>query len=143
MEELKAKFKKIIEDLGYYLYDVTYELEGEDFILRVLIENDTFIDIDDCVKVSRVISDELDILDPFDEAYNLEVASSGAERELRNTEEVQRAVGKTVYVETLEQTFQGKLKTFQNDILEIVQKNKKVTKVNYIDVSYIRLTIIF
>lgn len=143
MEELKAKFKQIIEDLGYYMYDVTYELEGSDYILRVLIENDTFIDIDDCVKVSHVLSDELDISDPFDEPYNLEVASSGAERELRNSEEILRAVGKTVYVETLEQTVQGKLKSFQNDMLEIVQKNKKTAKINYIDVSFIRLTIIF
>lgn len=143
MEKLKEKFKQLIEELGYYMYDATYELEGDDYILRVLIESDTSIDIDDCVKVSHVLSDELDISDPFDEPYNLEVASSGAERTLRNSEEIQRVIGKPVYVETMEQTFQGTLKSFRNGILEITQKNNKVANINYIDVSFIRLAIIF
>lgn len=143
MEKLKEKFKKIVEDLGYYLYDVIYEKRGNDYVLEVLIENDTFIDIDDCVIVSKTLSEELDINDPFKEAYNLEVASSGAERELRNSEEIVRAIGKNVYIETMEQKFEGKLKSFKDGFLEVLQKNKRTTKVNYIDVSYIRLTIIF
>jgi ribosome maturation factor RimP len=143
MEKLKENFKKIVEDLGYYLYDVIYEKKGNDNVLEVLIENDTFIDVDDCVIVSKVISEQLDILDPIKEAYNLEVASSGAERELRNSEEILRAVGKNVYIETMEQKFDGKLKSFKDGFLEILHKNKRTTKVNYIDVSYIRLAIIF
>ena len=143
MEKLKEKFKKIVEDLGYYLYDVIYEKRGNDFVLEVLIENDTFIDIDDCVIVSKNLSEELDSSDPFKEPYNLEVASSGAERELRNSEEIIRAVGKHVYIETMDQKFQGKLKSYKDGFLEVVQKNKRTTKVNYIDVSYIRLAIIF
>ncbi len=143
MEKLKENFKKIVEDLGYYLYDVTYEKKGNINVLEVLIENDTFIDVDDCVIVSKVISEELEILDPIKEAYNLEVSSSGAERELRNSEEILRAVGKNVYIETMEQKFDGKLKSFKDGFLEVLHKNKRTTKVNYIDVSYIRLAIIF
>ena len=143
MEKLKENIKKIVEDLGYYLYDVIYEKKGNNYVLEVLIENDTFIDVDDCVIVSKVISEELDILDPFKEAYNLEVSSSGAERELRNSEEILRAVGKNVYIETMEQKFDGKLKSFKDGFLEVLHKNKRTTKVNYIDVSYIRLAIIF
>jgi len=143
MEKLKEKIKKIVEDLGYYLYDVIYEKKGKDNVLEVLIENDTSIDIDDCVVVSKAISDDLDILDPIKEAYNLEVASSGAERELRNSEEILRAVGKHVYIETMEQKFDGKLKSFKDGFLEVLHNNKRTTKVNYIDVSYIRLAIIF
>lgn len=143
MENIKIKFKEIVEGLGYYLYDVIYEKRGSDYVLEVLIENDTFIDIDDCVIVSKVISEELDILDPFKEAYNLEVSSSGAERELRNSEEILRVIGKNVYIETMDQKFEGKLKSFKDGFLEVVQKNKRTTKVNYIDVSYIRLAIIF
>ena len=142
MEKLKEKIKKIVEDLGYYLYDVIYEKRGNNYVLEVLIENDTFIDIDDCVIVSKTLSEDLDTNDPFNEAYNLEVASSGAERELRNSEEIVRAIGKNVYIETMEQKFEGKLKSFKDGFLEVLQKNKRTTKVNYIDVSYIRLTII-
>ena len=142
MEKLKKRIKEIVEDLGFYLYDIIYEKENGDYVLRVMIENDSFIDIDDCVKVSHVLSDELDKLDPFVEKYNLEVSSSGAERELRNTEEIKRAVGKTIHLQTIEQTLEGKLVSFKDNVIEITHKNKTI-KINYIDVSYIRLTIIF
>lgn len=142
MEKLKTRFKEIIENLGYYLYDAVYEQENGDYVLKVYIENNSYIEIDDCVKVSRVLSDELDILDPFEETYNLEVSSSGAERELRNSEEITRAVGKTVYIETVEQNLEGKLLSFKDNVIEITYKNKKI-RINYIDVSYIRLSIIF
>ncbi len=142
MEKLKIRFKELIEDLGYYLYDVIYEKENGDYVLKVFIENNTFIDIDDCVKVSHVLSEELDILDPFTDAYNLEVSSSGAERELRNSEEIKRAIGKTVFVKTIEQALEGTLVSFVDNVIEITFRNKTI-KINYIDVSYIRLTIIF
>ena len=142
MEKLKIRFEEIVEGLGYYLYDVIYEKENGGYVLKVLIENDTFIDIDDCVKVSRELSEELDVLDPFTEAYNLEVSSSGAERELRNSEEIKRAIGKTVELKTIEQLLVGKLVSFNDEVLELKYKNKTF-KVDYIDVSYIRLTIIF
>jgi ribosome maturation factor RimP len=141
MDKLKIRLKELVENLGYYLYDVTYEKEGNDYILRVMIENDDYINIDDCVSVSKVVSEELDVLDPFKEAYMLEVTSAGAEKELRNSEEVKRAVGKNVYAETLEQKFEGELVSFKEDILTIKQKNKKLAKANYIDVSFIRLAV--
>jgi len=142
MEKLKTRFNEIVKDLGYYLYDVIYEKENSNYVLKVLIENDTYIDVDDCVKVSRVLSEELDILDPFTDAYNLEVSSSGAERELRNSEEIKRAVGKTVHLKTIEQSLEGKLVSFEDGVLVLKYKNK-TTKIDYIDVSCIRLTIIF
>ena len=143
MEELKNRLKEIVEEMNYYLYDVTYEKEGDDYVLRVMIENDTFINIDDCVAVSKVVSEELDVLDPFKDPYNLEVTSAGAEHELRNSDEIKRSVGKNIYLETYEQKLEGKLESFKNDILTIKHKNKRVSKVNYIDVSYIRTAIVF
>ena len=60
MEKLKNSLKELIEEKGYYLYDVTYEKEGNDYVLRVMIENDTSINIDDCVSVSKLVSEKLD-----------------------------------------------------------------------------------
>lgn len=142
MEKLKNKIQEIVINLGYYLYDVTYELEGNDYILRIMIDSNTYINIDDCIKVSKAVSEELDVIDPFKEAYMLEVTSAGAERELRNSDEVKRAIGKNVYVETVEQKFQGELISFKDDELVIKQKNRKLAKANYIDVSLIRLAVI-
>ncbi|PAT02100.1 hypothetical protein CI105_04340 [Candidatus Izimaplasma bacterium ZiA1] len=141
MEKLIIKFKSIIEELGYYLYDVTYEKENNDYILRVMIENDSFIDIDDCVKVSRVISEELDVIDPFEDAYFLEVTSAGAEHELRTSDEIRRSIGKFVHIETLEQKLDGTILSFKDNIIELKTKNKRTHNINYIDVSFIRLAI--
>jgi len=142
MEKVKNRFNEIVNELGYYLYDVIYEKENGNYVLKVLIENDTFIDIDDCVKVSKRLSEELDTLDPFQEAYNLEVSSSGAERELRNSAEIKRAIGKNVHIRTIEQTLEGKLMAFNGDTIELMYRNTNI-KISYIDVSYIRLAIIF
>lgn len=142
MEKLKSRLKELIEALDYYLYDVTYEKEGNDYVLRVMIENDTFINIDDCVKVSKLVSEELDVLDPFTDPYMFEVTSAGAEHELRNNDEIQRAVGKNVHLETADQKMDGKLEKFKDGILTIKQKNKRIHEVNYIDVSYIRTAIV-
>lgn len=139
--EIKEILKPIVEELGYYLYDIEKVKEGDNDILRILIENDTYINIDDCVKVSHAVSEKLDEMDPFQEPYMLEVTSSGAERELRNSEEIKRAISKGVYVETYEQRFEGILESFKDDILTIKLKNRKVSKVNYMDVTFIRLAI--
>lgn len=139
--EMKEVLKPIVEDLGYYLYDVEIVKENDNDILRILIENDTYINIDDCVKVSHAVSDKLDELDPFKEPYMLEVMSSGAERELRSSDEIKRAVSKGVFVETYEQKFEGVLESFKDNILTIKMKNKKVSKVNYMDINFIRLAI--
>jgi len=143
VEKLKVKLTEIIEGLNYYLYDVTYESEAGSYVLRVMIDNDTEISIDDCVKVSRVVSDALDEIDPFNEPYNFEVTSGGAERELRNSEEIKRAVGKPVYIETVDQKMEGILEKFKDGTIVIKHKNKRVSKIQYMDVSYIRLAIIF
>jgi len=142
MEKLKSRLKELVESLDYYLYDITYEKEGNDYILRVMIENDTFINIDDCIKVSKFVSEELDVLDPFKDPYMFEVTSAGAEHELRNSDEIKRAVGQNVHLETPEQKMDGKLEKFKDGILTIKQKNKRIHEVNYIDVSFIRTAIV-
>lgn len=141
MEKIKKQFKDTIENLGYYLYELTYKKEGNDFVLRVLIENDKFINIDDCIIVSKALSAQLDIDDPIDEPYSLEVTSSGAEHELRNEAEIKRSVNKSVFLKTIEQTIEGKLIKYSNGILTVKQKNGKPVEVNDIDVSFIRLAI--
>ena len=143
MEKLIKKITELVENLGYYLYEVVYVKEQGEFILRVMIENETTIVIDDCIKVSKAIEAMLDIEDPFTEAYNLEVTSPGAERELRTAEQIKRAVGKFIYIETMEQKMKGEFLSYKDGFIEIKQKNKRVTKINEIDVNLIRLAIMF
>lgn len=143
MEKLKKKIKEIVEGLGYYLYDVEYVKESEGYVLRVMFENETYIDIDDCVKVSRAISEYLDLDDPFDDPYNLEVTSPGAERELKTAEQIKRAVSKYVCVETYEQKFFGDLTSYKNGVITLKLKNTKTVNIDEVEVSMIRLAIKF
>lgn len=86
----------LVNELGYDLYDVMYVKEGKDWFLRFFIDKETGIDLDDCEKVSNVISDKLDEIDPISTSYSLEVSSCGLERHLREIEHYISAIGKQV-----------------------------------------------
>ena len=103
MEKLKKDIENMVIELGYYIYDIEYVKEKNDFVLRIMIENDDVITIDDCIKTSKKVEEFLDINDPIVEPYNLEVTSPGAERELKTDEQIKRAVGKYIHIETFDQ----------------------------------------
>ncbi len=143
MEKLVKKIEDLVTKLSYYLYDVEYVKENEQYVLRIMIENESSIDIDDCVLVSKAVSEMLDLNDSFEEAYMLEVTSPGAERVLRTSEQIKRAVGSNVYIETFDQKVSGKMLSYKEGFIEVKQKNKRITKINEIDVNLIRLAIVF
>lgn len=88
--------KPITDELGYYLWDVCYEKEGAMWYLRIFIDQDEGISIDDCERATAPISDILDETDPIDQSYMLEVGSAGLERELVKEEHFEVCVGDTV-----------------------------------------------
>ncbi len=96
--ELKTALAPAVEQLGYELYDVELAKERKTLILRVTIDKREGIDIDDCVAVSDVLNPLLDRLNPVEGDYSLEVTSPGAERKLRNAEEIQASIGRFVHV---------------------------------------------
>ena len=67
---------KQVEKLGYELYDVEYTKEGKDYFLRIYIDSDKGISLDDCEKVNNEITDLLDTADYIKEQYFLEVSST-------------------------------------------------------------------
>ena len=73
----------VAEEMGYFIWDVEYVKEGATRILRVTIDSEEGITIDDCEKLSRVVSDMLDEEDPIEESYTFQVSSPGIERELK------------------------------------------------------------
>lgn len=73
----------IAEEMGYFIWDVEYFKEGATRILRITIDSEEGITIDDCEKLSRVVSDMLDEEDPIEESYTFQVSSPGIERELK------------------------------------------------------------
>ena len=82
-EKVEKLVKEPIEKIGYKLYDVEYSKEGKDYFLRIFIDKDNGIDLNDCEKVNDAISDILDEANYIKEQYFLEVSSPGIERILR------------------------------------------------------------
>jgi ribosome maturation factor RimP len=80
-------------EMGYYLWDVEFVKEGADKYLRITIDNEDGITIEDCEKFHRAIDPVLDEADPISESYILEVSSPGIERELKCAEHIEACEG--------------------------------------------------
>ena len=98
-DELQSLLEPTIGNMGYELVDLELRLGGRDGVVRVFIDHPDGIGLDDCEKVSRVVSALLDIEDPLPGHYNLEVSSPGLDRKLTKIEHFQRFAGETVKVQ--------------------------------------------
>lgn len=88
----------IVQGEGYEIYDVEYVKEGPHWFLRLFICRDEGVNIDDCEAVSRALSAVLDEKDFVASNYFLEVSSPGVERNLRQDEHFENAVGEMVKI---------------------------------------------
>lgn len=88
----------IAEQAGCSLWDVEYVKEAGSWFLRIYIDKEGGVSIDDCEAVSRPLSDALDEADPIEGSYVLEVSSAGADRVLKKPEHFQQFAGAEVEV---------------------------------------------
>lgn len=143
--------QKCAENLNLKIISVDYVLENGIKILRVIAEGENGLDLDEASKLNELISDKLDEEDFIDEEYFLEVSSEGIEKELRNDDDIRKAVGKYIFVSTYEKVdgikeVYGDLISFEDNILTIdyMKKNiKKTIKINKEKISKIRLAVKF
>ncbi|OIJ13127.1 ribosome maturation factor RimP [Anaerobacillus alkalilacustris] len=141
----------ILNEMQLELVDVEFKKEGKNWFLRVFIDSENGVDIEDCGTVSERLSELLDEKDPITQAYFLEVSSPGAERPLKKEKDVEKAIGKNIYVTTYEpiqgeKAFEGKLVTFDGKDLTISTKQKTRTInviIPYEKVASARLAVVF
>ena len=88
----------VVEQAGCSLWDVEYVKEAGEWFLRVYIDKEGGVSIDDCEAVSRPLSDLLDEADPIEGSYTFEVSSAGADRVLKKPEHFARFQGQEVEV---------------------------------------------
>lgn len=86
------------DELGYKIWNVEYVREGADMYLRVTIDSENGIDINDCERMTRAIDPLLDEADPIEDSYFLEVSSPGVERVLVTDEHFAAMAGSDVEV---------------------------------------------
>jgi ribosome maturation factor RimP len=92
-EKLRALLEPPVENLGYELVHVEFGSQGKDAVLRVYIDAPGGIQVDDCESVSRQLSAVLDVEDPLNSSYFLEVSSPGLDRPLVKPEHFRQFVG--------------------------------------------------
>jgi ribosome maturation factor RimP len=107
IEKLFKLIEPIVKENDFELYHLEYIKEFGENYLRVYIESPKGIGLDDCEKVSRPVSDILDVEDPISESYYLEVSSPGIDRILYTDKHLNRYIGSQVSVK-LEKLFEGK-----------------------------------
>ncbi|WP_135547232.1 ribosome maturation factor RimP [Paenibacillus cymbidii] len=152
---MSVKIKSVVEAMvtpflaehQFELVDVEYVKEGSNWFLRVYVDKEGGIDIDDCSRISEYLSAKLDENDPVPDAYFLEVSSPGAERPLKKADDFRKAVGKQVLITTYEpigglKEFEGKLVSYDEASLSIAI-GKKTHTLPTDKVAGARLAIVF
>mgnify|MGYP000394169290 FL=1 len=99
-EQLKELLAPVVEDLGYTLWGIQY-LQGRGAVLRLFIDHDDGINVDDCALVSHEVSGVLDVEDPVPGDYILEVSSPGLDRPLFELSHFERYQGESVQLTLL------------------------------------------
>ncbi len=150
-EIVKQLATPIVNELGLEIVDIEYVKEGQNWFLRLYIDKDDGVDIEECGIVSERLSEKLDEIDPIPHNYYLEVSSPGAERPLKKPSDFTKAIGKNVHVKTYEpidgeKIFEGILKEFDGDtvVVEIkIKTRKKIVSIPYDKIALARLAISF
>ncbi|WP_028389106.1 ribosome maturation factor RimP [Legionella fairfieldensis] len=96
--EIAQMLKPLIDDLGYELWGCEYLSQGRHSLLRIYIDKENGINIEDCEQVSKQVSAWLDVEDPISGNYSLEVSSPGVPRPLFYKEQYERYLGDKVQV---------------------------------------------
>lgn len=123
-EKVEQLIEKTINGLGYELYDVEYAKEGKDYFLRIFIDKNEGIDLNDCEKVNDAVNPILDNADYIKEQYFLEISSPGIERTLRKDKHLKQNIGEKVEIKLFkpinkQKNIIGILKSYNAEQIEI------------------------
>ena len=141
-DTVREGIEPTVEELGYRIWDITYNKIGADYHLEITIDSDDGIEISDCEKVHRAIDPILDEIDPIEGFYYLEVSSPGVERELRTDEHISLSLGEKVEVKLFApkdgiKSVIGMLSSFEDSVITVEAEDKEYS-FNKSDVSKIK-----
>lgn len=133
-EKVEALARPVVEDEGCELWSVEYVREAGSWYLRVFIDKDGGVGIDDCERISRRLDPILDEADPIPDSYVFEVGSAGAERELKRPSDFEKFMGSEVEVKLYQpyegkKSLVGKLEAFDNGDITISSVELKKSQI--------------
>ncbi len=128
MRDLTALFEPVIETMGYELVGVEFQGAGGHGTLRVYIDRDSGVSLDDCAAISHQISGILDVEEPIKQAYDLEISSPGIDRPLFKLSDFERFSGKPAKIR-LAVGLQGR-KNFKGELRGVAEANLVMIEVD-------------
>ena len=140
--------KPITDELEYFLWDISFVKEGAVWYLRVFIDRDEGISIQDCETVTAPVSDMLDREDPISQSYILEVGSAGLERELVREEHFEACIGDVVQIRLIravdgEKDIIGTLLSAGRDEITVSDDDGNEKKYMLSDIAHVKLYLDF
>lgn len=134
----------IAKELGLQLWDIRFVKEGVSWYLRIFIDKEGGVGIDDCENMSRAIDAPLDEADPIEQSYCLEVSSPGIERELTRDFHFTACIGKKVMLRFIrphdnKRDFSGILEDYDGKLVTVCLENGETICFEKKETSYIKL----
>lgn len=144
VETVENIVRPFADELGLMLWDVTFKKEGADWYLRIFIDKDGGVSIDDCVDLTHAVTKPIDEADPISQSYMLEVCSPGVERELKRDWHFEKYVGSAVMMRTIRpidgvRDFNGVLSAYENGVVTVKLQDGSEITVNKKETSYVKL----
>ena len=146
IERVREFADSLLPAMGLELFDVQFRREGHGWVLRLVVDREEGVKLDDCSRVSRETSDFLDVEDIIEHPYHLEVSSPGLERPLRTVEECRRHLGKKARFKVKEEVDSrrviiGELQSIDKDEISVLSEEGETIKLNWENVQKARLTL--
>ena len=146
-EQVREFAEPVVREKGCSLWDVEYVREGGEWFLRLYIDKDGGVDINDCEAVSRAVDPILDEKDPIPESYHFEVCSAGLERVLKRPGDFEQFLGSMVLVKLYRprdgaKEFPGILEAYEDGRITISMGQTTYT-FEQAEVALVRLRITF
>ncbi len=146
-KEVLSLLEPIVSGKGISIWDIEFKKEGKDYFLRVFLDKEGGISIDDCEYVSRALEEKLDEIDPISQAYMLEVSSAGLDRIIKYDFHFAKCLGKKVDVKLFAplngaKEFTAVLQSFADGIVTLAYENE-IIEISQDKISQLRLTVEF
>ncbi|EPJ46784.1 MAG: yhbC-like protein [Osedax symbiont Rs1] len=139
LKQLQEMLEPVAESMGFELWGIEYISQGKDSILRIFIDGENGVSVDDCALMSHHASGILDVEDTISGKYSLEVSSPGLDRLLFKLEHYQAYIGQVIKIKLRmpfdgRRNFKGQLKSIEDDDIVIQVDNEEfLLPLDYID----------
>ena len=146
-EKIAAIAAPVVEEEGCSLWDVEYVREAGTWYLRIFIDKEDGVSIDDCERISRRLDPILDEEDPIAESYVFEVGSAGADRELKRPGDFEMFLGSAVEVKLYQpvngsKTFVGELLAYDDGVV-VIRSGKREDRFEKNQIAKVKLYVSF